>query len=400
MLEPPYPASQAGLDAPRPADPRPSGPIDHRRADEDELLAALRAQDLLALAECWQRTAPAAHAVARRLLGAADQIEALLGEVYAELWESPPAVGPLERWARARTFARGAERLRAMGQGPAAPSCALVLPDLPAARRPATDPVERVIAELPHQAAVALVRAHDAGIPAAQQPDPQAPAGLDQALEALAQQTLEDGSAVRTGGEPLGDQVLGLSAAGPREQLADPSLAERLRFLRRGRRRLEGLPPAPELGPRVLLGVVARSQATAGPAAARPAADARPAAGEDDVVVTVARQSGLEGAVAAPTAAGVTTAHEDTGPIAVIAPEQAAGAVADWDAEFPVWPGDPEVPPGTAGPPLWTGAEADADLAAGAAPEAPAPRVRLGVGLLLIGTALGMLAGAVALVLR
>lgn len=403
MLEPPNPASEAGLDAPRPADAR--GPVDHRRADDAALLAALRSRDLPALAECWQRTAPAAHAVARRLLGAAEDIEALLGEVYAELWASPPASGPLERWARARAFALGAKLLRTRGQGPSAPSCALLLPDLPPARRAATDPVERVIAELSPEAALALVRAHDAGIPASEQPDPRAPAGLEVALEALARQTVEAGaeSAPATP-EPLGDMVLGLTGdTALRDQLAEPAMAERVRFLRRGRRRLEGLPPAPDLGPRVLLGVVARSASVPGaaaspPAHATPERDAQRA--EDDVVITVARQPHTPAEPAAtPVGPGLPThaepglalaAHADTGPITVItAPEDELG--------FPVWPGDTD--PG--GPPA---READhgPDLPrhADRSREPLVPRVRRGVGMLLIGTALGMLAGAVTLLLR
>ena len=406
MLEPPHPASEAGLDAPRPADAR--APADHRRADEAALLTALRARDLLALAECWQRTAPAAHAVARRLLGSAEDIEALLGEVYGELWASPPVAGPLERWARARAFAQGAKLLRARGQGPSAPSCALLLPDLPPARRAATDPVERVIAELSPEAALALVRAHDAGIPAAEQPDPHAAAGLEAALEALARQTVEAGAeGAPATAEPLGDMVLGLAGdTALRDQLAQPAMAERVRFLRRGRRRLEGLPPAPELGPRVLLGLVARSAPPAGaaaphPAHAAPERDAQRA--EDDVVITVARQPHTLADLAAPAVppavagtpaqagpGGAAAAHMDTGPIAVISPpEDHTG--------FPVWPGDtdPGAPPaGDAEPGAHLPGISDRPR------EGVAPRVRRGVGMLLIGTALGMLAGAVALLLR
>ncbi|HWH31064.1 MAG TPA: hypothetical protein VNU01_00170, partial [Egibacteraceae bacterium] len=291
MVDQPF-SSVPGRGIPRPGhEPvtAPGGPADHRRASEGQLLAALRARDLLALAEAWQRSAPAAHAVARRLMGPGEELERLLASVYGELWEAPPAGGPLERWARMRTFALGAAALERRGAAPAAPSVRLLLPQLPPSTRPAGDPVERVIAELPPDTAVALLRAHDAGVPAAEQEHPQAPALLEAALEALARHTVGAEEAAGAGpyAEPLGDLVLGLSpnaqdSTVQERMLAEPVLADRVRFLRRGRRRLEGLPPAPDLGPRVLLGVVARQQAAPAPRPPREPYD--PAGTEDDVV--------------------------------------------------------------------------------------------------------------------
>ncbi len=85
---------------------------DHRRASEAELVAALRDRDPLALAEAYHRTIPAAHAGARRLLSRSAEVEALLRQVYAELWRSPPDADPLEGWIRSRTFELAVADLR------------------------------------------------------------------------------------------------------------------------------------------------------------------------------------------------------------------------------------------------------------------------------------------------
>ncbi|HWH32467.1 MAG TPA: hypothetical protein VNU01_07330, partial [Egibacteraceae bacterium] len=86
-------------------------------------------------------------------------------------------------------------------------------------------------------------------------------------------------------------------------------------------------------------------------------------------------------------------AEQDTGPIALIAPPEPVAHLPVGD--LPPWPVD--TPAGAlAGRP----ADAPADTRFEAPPGALAPRMRRGVGLLLVGTALGMLAGAVSLVLR
>lgn len=367
---------------------------DHRRSPEGTLLAAIRAGDHLALAEAWQRTAPAAHAVARRLVGPADA-ELILHRLYAELWRSPDSTKPLERWARSRCFALSMELLRAEGRGPAAASVCRAVPDLPAPRSTALDPVERVLSGLPDDVTRALVRAHDQGLPTWTHPEPGAPAALRQALRTLAGAP-DTPDTPDIDDHPLGDLALGLLDPAQGEVLQNllldtPELAEQARVLRRGSRRMEGLPPAPELGPRILLAVVAGVPAAAPMPAPAPAAPA-PAAllRDDDVVITVARPAAAD--PARRVERRQATHDEDTGPIAVIDPpafvDFGADDLAPWNDGLPFGGSAPDAAPVADTAPL-----ADA-------PPSTATSPRRGIGLLLIGTALGMLAGALALVLR
>jgi len=235
--------------------------LDHRRSTEQQLCEALAAGIPLALAEAYHRTSGAAHAAARRLVGPPDEVEALLHRTYTALWSEPPADAALEGWVRRTGFALATEHLRERQRPPAAPSSTVLLADIPvAAAAPRHDPVEGVLAGLDQRARCALVRAHDAGVASAQQQDPEAGAALEQALEALAGPALRDEEGL--GGVPgLADWVLGLAeptaaaalAAGVAERR---DWAARARLLRRGRRRLEGLPPHPDLGHRVLVAVL------------------------------------------------------------------------------------------------------------------------------------------------
>jgi len=235
--------------------------LDHRRSTEHQLCEALAAGDPLALAEAYHRTSGAAHAAARRLLGQADEVEALLRRTYSALWSAPPADAGLEGWVRRTGFALAAEHLSDQGRAPAAPSSAVLLADVTAgAAPPRSDPIEGTLAGLDQRARCALVRAHDAGVASLQQPDPEAAAALEQALEALAGPPLpdEEGAAGVPG---LADWVLGLAEPAPAAALAAGvterrEWAARARLLRRGRRRLEGLPPHPDLGHRVLVAVL------------------------------------------------------------------------------------------------------------------------------------------------
>jgi DNA-directed RNA polymerase specialized sigma24 family protein len=243
---------------------------DHRRSGESTLLDALRARDPLALAEVYHRTIPAAHACARRLLSSSAQIEALLRTVYLELWEDPPKDVPLEAWIRRRCFALGVEDLRRRHAAPASPSAAMLLPDLPAPDVRYLDVVERTLSELDELERTVLLLAHDRGVDTAAQGDGAAEA-LDSALLALAgpETSSADVAALRSEGCPdglwMGDWVLGLvdpSVAQKFEALiaSQPGCAARARALRRGRRRLEGLPPAPDMGQRILVTVVSATQ--------------------------------------------------------------------------------------------------------------------------------------------
>lgn len=243
---------------------------DHRRSPEPTLLDALRAHNPLALAETYHRTAPAAYACARRLLASPAQIEALLRRVYLELWEDPPKDVPLEGWIRGQCFALAAADLRGRRAAPASPSAAILLPDLPAPDVRYLDAVERILSELGARARTVLLLAHDCGVSTAAQGGDAAEA-LDCALLALAgpETSSADAAALRSDPCPegvwMGDWVLGLlepSVAQEFEALAAsrPGCAARARALRRGRRRLEGLPPTPDMGQRILVTVVSAAR--------------------------------------------------------------------------------------------------------------------------------------------
>jgi DNA-directed RNA polymerase specialized sigma24 family protein len=252
---------------------------DYRRSSDRELLAGLRERDPLALAEAYHRTIPAAHACARRMLSGSTEVEALLRAVYGELWEQPPTDGALEGWIRSRCFALGGEHLRARGSSPATPSLSELLPDLPATEPRYLDAAERAVSELTPEERRALLRAHDAGLPTHEHGDPDAVNALERALVKLAGPEGDASDNGCTDLESLGDWALGLVSG----ELADaissqvsarPECAERVRMLRRGRRRLEGLPPTPDMGQRILVTVLAGGPPPA--AAAAPAAQPAP----------------------------------------------------------------------------------------------------------------------------
>jgi DNA-directed RNA polymerase specialized sigma24 family protein len=274
---------------------------DYRRSNDRELLAGLRERDPLALAEAYHRTIPAAHACARRMLAGSTDVEALLRAVYAELWEQPPAEGALEGWIRARCFAVGSDHLRDRGVAPATPSLRELLPDLPAAEPRYLDAAERAVSELTAEERRALLRAHDAGLPTHEHGDADAVKALERALVKLAGPDSEPDDSGCTDLESLGDWTLGLVSGELAEAIgnqvaARPECAERVRMLRRGRRRLEGLPPTPDMGQRVLVTVLAGGP----PPAARPAPAQAPAA-----------QAAPPPAAAPPT---ITAADVDAGP--------------------------------------------------------------------------------------
>ncbi|HVL99568.1 MAG TPA: hypothetical protein VM324_09790 [Egibacteraceae bacterium] len=269
---------------------------DYRRSREADLLGGLRSRDPLALAEAYHRTSPAAHACARRLLGAARAVEALLTAVYAELWASPPESARLEGWVRSRAFAVGVEHLRDRREPPAAPSLSLLLPDLPPPEQPAHDSAEQILAALPDPVRRAVLLAHDQGVPTAAHDDPDAADALARGLMSLAGpgEGLDDGAEEQCADITLlGDWTLGLleaeRAALVAAEVADrPACGARSRALRRGRRRLEGLPPAPDMGQRVLAAVVggtaAPVRASRAPATEAPLAAAVPTSSLGDAV--------------------------------------------------------------------------------------------------------------------
>ena len=281
---------------------------DHRRATEQDLLAALRAKDPLALAETYHRTIPAAHATARRLLSSSTEVEALLRAVYGELWESPPTDTGLEGWVRARCFALASDDLRERDAAPASPSLTVLLPELPRPEVRYLDAAERALSELTDDQRRALLLAHDKGVPTAEQGSEEAPAALVQALLALA--------GPEPGSDPpqpdacadmvqLGDWVLGLLPADAAVSVAAdvaarPECTTLAKALRRGRRRLEGLPPTPDMGQRVLVTVLAGAPA--------PLRAAAPAAGSAATAAVI--PSALDAPIGPP------MVSDDTGEIA------------------------------------------------------------------------------------
>jgi hypothetical protein len=257
----------------------------HRRSPEPELLEALRRREPLALAEACSRTLPVAYAVARRLLAAAE-VEPLLLAVYAELWEEPPADGPLERWVRARTTKIGLAELRRRNAAPAVPSVLAIAPDLTEPSVTYLDTTERTIAALDDADRTALLRAHDQGLPSAEQGEG-AGAALMRGLRALADPDEHELADDVDADGRLADWVLGLLPADEAAELAeavgaDPVRTARTQVLRRGRRRIEGLPPTPDLGPRLLAAVL--TAPSAGDAASALDAPAAPVASGDLVL--------------------------------------------------------------------------------------------------------------------
>lgn len=252
---------------------------DYRRSGTRALLGAIAQGDSLALAEAYHRSSAAAHACASRLLHDREEIEGVMRAAYLALWEEPPADVPLEAWIRHRIFVEGRAHLQETGRAAASPSTALLLRDAPMADT-ALDKTERLIADLDDDALRALLLAHDRGIPTADQRSEGADEALRRALLALAEAD-EPGACAIPG---LSDWVLGLlggddSARIASEASASPDCTETVRTLRRGRRRMEGLPVSPDLGHRVIAYVLARASAKApeAPPAAAQQAPAEPA---------------------------------------------------------------------------------------------------------------------------
>jgi len=235
---------------------------DHRRASEAELLAAVGGRDPLALAEAYHRVGAAAYASARRLVGSATEAEAVLRGVFGTLWDRPPSDVPLEGWARAHAHALGVERLMAASRPAASPSAAELVPELGPAQSRRPDVVEQALIGLEERDRRALVLAHDHGVPAHRQGHG-AGRALVRALTVLAgPDPRGDEDAGCDDQEGLGDWVLGLLPAGDAEAVharvaARSGCADLVRTLRRGRRRLEGLPPTADAGQRILVAVVA-----------------------------------------------------------------------------------------------------------------------------------------------
>jgi hypothetical protein len=262
----------------------------HRRTGEAELVEALGRHDPLALAEVCSRTLPVAYAVGRRLLPA-QEVDGLLLAVYEALWADGPGGLPLERWVRSRTAELGLAELRERGGAPAVPSVRAVAPELPEPSLSYLDTTERTLAALDARERVALLRAHDLGEPSGDQGE-DAGTALNRALRVLADPAEADADPedVDPDGR-MADWVLGLldpevARVLEAEVAADPVRTARVQVLRRGRRRIEGLPPTPDLGPRlvaaVLSGLTEAAGRTGGGATGGAQAAAPTAASEDE----------------------------------------------------------------------------------------------------------------------
>ncbi len=387
---------------------------DHRRSSESDLVQALRARDSLALAEAYHRTIAAAHACARRLLASSSYVEALLRAAYAELWAQPPQDAPLEGWIRARCFELGTQHLRERGAAPASPSLAGLVDDLPAPQVRYLDVAERALADLDPAQRRALLLAHDCGVSTAEQEDDGAPEALRRGLLSLAAaapssiEVLESPGGADVDADcsdlaELGDWVLGLVPPQRAGEIDDavaarPECAELSRTLRRGRRRLEGLPPTPDMGQRVLAVVLADAPAAAPQAAApgeaaaaaealRPSADdeaelppwALPPQGVEDTTVVPASRAGT---AVAP--ADTDDPTEDlTAVTAAMQVQEVPEAAGDGAPADEIPEAQPDAP---------SGARAS-DGAAGLSPAQRALRWLGALLLLLAGTALGLYLG-------
>ncbi|MGH8929087.1 MAG: hypothetical protein ACRDZO_00205 [Egibacteraceae bacterium] len=222
------------------------------------------------MAEAYHRTVPAANACARRLLASPAMIESLLRTLYLQLWEDPPQDVALEAWVRGRCFTLARQDLLRRGAPAASPSAATLLPDLPAPDVRYLDAAERALSELDDFERTILLRAHDCGIDAGSQSD-EAVQALDRSLRALAGPETSSAYAAALLDDPctdvrgMGDWVLGLApepVAAAFEELVSsrPGCAALARTLKRGRRRLEGLPPTPDMGHRILVTVLSTTR--------------------------------------------------------------------------------------------------------------------------------------------
>lgn len=295
--------------------------FDYSRASESELIDGLADHAPLALAEAYHRTIGAGHAVARRLLSRTADVEALLRAVYSSMWAEPPG-GGLEAWVRRQTFILGKGELLERQTPAASPSTASLIPELPAPDVRYLDAAERAIADLEEEDRRALLLAHDQGIPAAHQPGDGAAEALEQALLALAgpDTSSADRAAISDdecgGVEGFGDWCLGLADPATVRRVEE-AIAERggcaakARALRRGRRRLEGLPATPDMGHRILVSVLASSLG----------AEATPLA-----VAGTPQAAQTEGAPAEPS-------EDRVAPQEQVPPEAAAPAAPVFDAE-------------------------------------------------------------------
>lgn len=268
---------------------------DHRLSSGEALLSAMSEGDPLALAEAYHRTSAAAYSCAMRLVGSRAEAEQLLRAAYQALWEETPEDVPLEAWIRYRVFVEGRARLRDTMRSAASPSTTLLLRDAPVTDAP-LDHTERLIAGLDDDALRALLLAHDRGIPTPDQRSDAAEAGLRRALFALAE--ADDPGDCDTPG--LADFVLGLLGGDEADRVEaalarDAECAAVLRTMRRGRRRIEGVPPPPDAGNRIIAYVLASSIAQAGLRAAGTSPADSPAAADAAAEPTTGPHAGPEG---------------------------------------------------------------------------------------------------------
>ncbi len=241
---------------------------------ETALLAGVRERDVLSLVELFHRTLPAVHAVARRMVGDLPHVERLLACVYKELWTAPPEDGPVTAWLRARCFQTATQDLQVRDGVAGTPSTAAVLQQSTSVRSSrSSSPVERTLAEMSDTERMALLLAHDCGVPADDQEPADAATHVTSALIRIAEPDADvDASQWQPLYDRVGEWTLGVLSADQADSVAaavaaSDDLAAHAERVRRGLRRLEGLPPSSLTSQRVIAQVFASSAAEPAPLA-------------------------------------------------------------------------------------------------------------------------------------
>jgi RNA polymerase sigma-70 factor (ECF subfamily) len=177
-------------DAAPPADAAPHGAAPQGAADDAALVARLAAGDAEALGALYDRHGGACLALARAVVGAADEADDVVAEAFAQLWRTAgrydPARGSVAAWAvtvtrtraldhvRARRRRTGAEERAAADVGalnalpatdaPALPLGGTEAPDAGLLRGEAAGRVRRAVAALPAPQRDAILLAFFGGL--------------------------------------------------------------------------------------------------------------------------------------------------------------------------------------------------------------------------------------------
>jgi RNA polymerase sigma-70 factor (ECF subfamily) len=147
-----------------------------RDLDDQSLLDRIVRGDERALAELYERFAPRAFGVARRVLRDAAEAEELVQDVFVEVWRSATRYDPRraapERWILTMTRTRAIDRLRQQGARARLRDNLLVQPKGEGARPPDAQValaheakrLREALATLPPEQRLVLEQAYDAGL--------------------------------------------------------------------------------------------------------------------------------------------------------------------------------------------------------------------------------------------